>query len=146
MPVAIGASLKQSSFSIYAARKKTIKDTMIKITVWTGVIRPVGIALSFVRGFKASILQSISLFKNMAAERAPTIATIIQRILSNEGIPLADSIAPIKANGRANRVWENFIISSIIRVFSRILIIKEKITQNKEKGKGKKRKKFSLRG
>ena len=112
--------MKQSSFSIYAAKKKITKDTMIKITVWTGAIRPVGIALSFVRGFKASILQSISLFKNMAAERAPTIATIIQRILSNDGIPLADSIAPINANGRAKRVCENLIISSIIRIFSRI--------------------------
>jgi len=59
----------------------------------------------------------------MAPERAPTIAAVIQKSFSAGGNPelpqnAADfsgthddaRMAPVKANGKANTEWENFII------------------------------------
>ena len=68
-------------------------------------------ALAAVRGFRASISASISRFSPMAAVRAPTMASRIQNSWAAEGRPRAASSAPVKAKGRAKRVWENLIIS-----------------------------------
>ena len=55
--------------------------------------------------------------KAIAADRAPTIATMIQRICRGEGSPFAASTAPRKANGNAKSVCSILIISSVNRVF-----------------------------
>jgi hypothetical protein len=46
----------------------------------------------------------------MAPDRAPTIATVIQKICLKEGIPEAAIRADVKAKGNANTEWENLII------------------------------------
>src|SRR6185369_3489339 len=79
--------------------------------------RPAGRALDAVRGFRASKFRSAIRLNAIAAERAPTIATTIQRLCHAEGSPLAASTAPRNANGNANSVCSILIISSVRRVF-----------------------------
>src|SRR6185369_14054901 len=79
--------------------------------------RPAGSALEAVRGFCASKLRSAIRLKAIAAERAPTMATTIQRICDGEGNPLAASTAPRNANGNAKSVCSILIISRVRRVF-----------------------------
>ena len=43
--------------------------------------------------------------------RAPTMAAVIQRTLSQEGRPDAARIMPVYANGKANRLSWNLIAS-----------------------------------
>ena len=78
---------------------------------------PAGIARDAVRGLRASIWRSATRLKAMAAERAPTIATTIQKICRPVGAPFAASTAPRKANGNANSVCSILIISRVKRVF-----------------------------
>src|SRR6266542_2079070 len=78
--------------------------------------RPVGRARLEVRGLRASYSRSTMRLKAMAVERAPTIATVIQRICFGEGNPLAASTAPRKANGNAKSVCSILIISSVTRM------------------------------
>src|SRR6266571_3647683 len=51
--------------------------------------------------------------KTMAALRAPTIAPRIQPVCLQAGTPRAARIAPVKANGSANRVCWNLIIERV---------------------------------
>ena len=55
---------------------------------------PLGSSRFAVRGFAASISRSIILLKVIAAERAPTIATVIQMICRHSGNPFADYQVP----------------------------------------------------
>src|SRR6185436_2724338 len=91
----------------------TIVNTQTKPTE----SRPAGNALEAVRGFFASKLLSAMRLNAIAAERAPTIATTIQRICQAVGSPLAAKTAPRNANGNANSVCSILIISSVSRVF-----------------------------
>ena len=50
----------------------------------------------------------------MAADRAVTMQTTIQKILCQAGHPAAASIAPERANGRANIECSHLIISSVV--------------------------------
>ena len=59
----------------------------------------------------------------IAAERAPTIATVIHRICHHVGKPFAARIAPRKANGNAKSVCSNLIIANVVLSFSAIEII-----------------------
>jgi uncharacterized damage-inducible protein DinB len=52
--------------------------------------------------------------KDIAAERAPIIAIVIQKICQSVGKPFAAKTAPKKANGSANKVCSNLIISSVV--------------------------------
>ena len=62
----------------------------------------------------------------IAADRAPTIATTIQRICRSDGSPRAASTAPRNANGNAKSVCSILIISRVSRVF---LITVDTVTQ-----------------
>jgi hypothetical protein len=79
--------------------------------------KPAGNALEAVRGFRASKLRSAMRLNAIAADRAPTIATTIQRICRSDGSPRAASTAPRKANGNAKSVCSILIISRVKRVF-----------------------------
>jgi len=68
-----------------------------------------------VRGLAASIAASAQRLKAMAAERAPTIATMIQSSWWTEGKPPAASIAPQSAKGSAKIECSHLIISSVTR-------------------------------
>src|SRR2546421_1749517 len=59
--------------------------------------------------------------KAIAVDRAPTMATAIQTICHSEGRPRAASTAPKKANGNANSVCSILTISSVVRMFLRII-------------------------
>src|SRR5262249_17999922 len=82
---------------------------------------PDGSARPAVRGLAASIRRSAILLNAIAADLAPTIASVIQIIFSTQNhtglgpISRAASVAPRKANGSANRVCSILIISSVIR-------------------------------
>jgi len=78
---------------------------------------PAGIARVLVRGFSPSISASISRFNPIAAVRAPTIAIRIQNAWYRVGRPRAASSAAVNANGRANTVCANLIISR--KIFTR---------------------------
>ena len=60
--------------------------------------------------------------KAIAQERAPTIASVIQRICGRAGIPRAANTAPRKANGSANSVCSILIISSVVRIFRAVAV------------------------
>ena len=68
-----------------------------------------------VRGFSASIDASASRLNAIAAERAATMATIIQASERPLGTPLAASIAPHSAKGSAKIECSHLIISSVTR-------------------------------
>ncbi len=82
-----------------------------------GDTSPIGSARLFVLGFSASIPRSAQRLNPMAAERAPTMATVIQRTVLHDGMPRAASSAPVKANGSAKIVCSNLIISRMILIF-----------------------------
>jgi len=74
-------------------------------------ILPFGISLMAVLGFSASISASTILLNPMAADLAPTIAIIIQKIIDGvTGFTLKARTRPARAKGRAKRVWESLII------------------------------------
>src|SRR5712691_7078237 len=66
-----------------------------------------------VRGLRRSKRRSAIRLKTMAALRAPTIAPRIQPVCLQAGTPRAARIAPVKANGSANRVCWNLIIERV---------------------------------
>src|SRR6202012_1597005 len=75
---------------------------------------PAGIARPRVRGLAASKPASAQRLNAMAADRAVTMQTTIQKILLHDGHPEAASIAPERANGRANIECSHLIISSVV--------------------------------
>ena len=93
-------------------------ETAVNRITWAGVTSPMGRARTLVLGFSASKNRSAQRLNPMAAERAPTMATVIQRIVLHGGTPLAASSAPVKAKGKAKIVCSNLIISRMIFIFS----------------------------
>ena len=56
----------------------------------------------------------------MAADRAPNMATVIQKTVRQDGRPPAASSAPVNANGSAKMVCSNLIISRMIFILLNI--------------------------
>ena len=83
--------------------------------------KPAGKARVAVRGLAASTLRSAMRLKVIAAERAPTMARVIQTSFAIQKLAgciatsRAASVAPRKANGKANSVCSILIISSVTR-------------------------------
>ena len=85
---------------------------------------PLGSARLAVRGLRRSNSRSAIRFMVMAAERAPTMATMIQRSwrhVGNAPAERAASSAPTSAKGSAKTECSNLIISSTMRM--RFLVI-----------------------
>ena len=74
-----------------------------------------------VLGLLASMSASAIRLKDMAQLLAPTIATRIQLIFPNLGIPLEARNILITANGSAKIVCSNLIIFKMIRIFRGII-------------------------
>ena len=81
-----------------------------------GLNNPAGIARLAVRGLAASIFASAQRLKAIAADRALTMQTMIQRILPAEGHPPAASIAPVMAKGSTKIECSHLIISSVVPI------------------------------
>jgi len=72
---------------------------------------PWGISLRDVLGFRASIAASAMRLNPMAADRAPTIATMIQNtVAKSSGFALWTRTIAERANGSAKIVCENLIM------------------------------------
>ncbi len=78
MASASGESAKASRFSIAAANTKTAAAIAVNVHAVARLSAPRGISRSRVRGFSASMRASAMRLKAIAAERAPTMATITQ--------------------------------------------------------------------
>src|ERR1044072_3218070 len=109
--------MKAIRFSSAAVRKNKAAAAIVNTHTKPTDNKPAGKALEAVRGFFASNVLSAIRLHAIAAERAPTIATTIQRICQAVGRPLAASTAPRNANGNANSVCSILIISRVSRVF-----------------------------
>src|ERR1700677_4705077 len=103
-----------SRFSCAAARIKASDITTVKPATKRRLSTPVGIARPAVRGLAASRRASAHRLKAMAAERAVTMHTTIQKTLRHSGHPAAASIAPARAKGRAKIECSHLIISSVV--------------------------------
>ena len=114
---ATGARIKVRRFNIAAARKNKPAAAIVNTQTNPTDNKPAGNALEAVRGFFASKVLSAIRLNAIAADRAPTMATTIQRICHAVGSPLAASTAPRNANGNANSVCSILIISRVRRVF-----------------------------
>ena len=66
-----------------------------------------------VRGLAASSEASARRLKAIAAERAVTMQTMIQKICMGRGKPWAASMAPVSANGSAKMECSHLIISRV---------------------------------
>ena len=69
---------------------------------------PAGSSRVAVRGLRASSCASISRFRPIASDRAPTMATVIHSRSWADGTPFTASSAPTYANGSANSVCSIF--------------------------------------
>ncbi len=69
-----------------------------------------------VRGLAASRSASAQRLKAMAAERAETMQTTIQRSLASGGQPWAASMAPVSAKGSAKMECSHLIMSRVTRM------------------------------
>jgi hypothetical protein len=129
-----------------AAIRKSAEEAIVNIHAKRRSSRPAGKARAAVRGFAASISRSAIRLKVIAADRAPTIATVIQMSFEIQklavwgGMLRAASAAPKKAKGSANSVCSILIISSVIRSRSVIVILdfttgilamREKVSKNR---------------
>ena len=114
MPSATGDSARASGLSFQAASTSTPAHAAVKAATAPGLTCPAGRARPAVRGLAASIRRSTSRLNAIAALRAPTMATTIQKTVRHEGHPPAASSIPRKANGRANSVCSILIISSTV--------------------------------
>src|SRR5271154_139105 len=122
MARAAGASSRESRFKRQAAKKSTAEDTNVKNQANPAESSPAGRARLAVRGLRRSYSRSAMRFMVMAAERAPTMATMIHRICRHVGsVPPARAArsAPTSAKGSAKTECSNLIISSttLMRVF-----------------------------
>ena len=96
-------------------------DVTIVNTIANRVVRvPFARARSRVLGFRRSKSISTNRLNAIAALRAPTMATRIHVSCHQRGNPPLASNAPIKANGNANTVCSNLIISNVIFNFRQI--------------------------
>src|SRR5215813_4101619 len=120
MASATGESLKVSGFNCHAALTKTATAAIVNTQANSTESAPVAKARILVRGFSLSERKSTMRLTVIAAERAETIATTIQRIWRSVGQPCdvkrAASSAPVKANGNAKTECSNFIISRMVRM------------------------------
>src|SRR3954452_7087888 len=119
MASATGESRNASQFSCDAAKTSTAAESTTKTATKVFDNVPAGIDRMEVRGLAASYSASTKRLKAIAAERAPTIATTIQRSWRADGKPLAASMAPQSANGSAKIECSHLIISSVVLVFAR---------------------------
>src|SRR5262245_17199529 len=78
-PSAIGERISVKRLRLYAANKKSADETIVKMTANLMSRSLFGSARLAVRGLAASIFRSAMRLKVIAAERAPTIASVIQR-------------------------------------------------------------------
>src|SRR5512147_3068739 len=101
---------------MYAAKTRTSDETAVNRATWPGFTSPCGRARMLVRGFAASKVRSAQRLNPMAADRAPTMATVIQRIVRHDGRPPAASRALVNAKGSAKMVCSNLIISRMILI------------------------------
>src|ERR687889_1556794 len=114
--------------SIAAETKKSAVEAIVKAETKETESRPAGMARAAVRGFAASNSRSAIRLKAIAAERAPTIAGVIQSACQTVGSPdalkpRAASTAPRKAKGSAKSVCSIFIISSVVRMLLAAVVI-----------------------
>ncbi len=93
--------------SRHAAKTNTAAESAQKTDASSAETRPAGMSRAFVRGFTASIPRSATRLKAIAAERAPTIATRIQKSVGRGGTPRAARTAESSANGSAKIVCAN---------------------------------------
>ena len=111
MARATGESARHSGFSIAAASTNTAVETATNRTTSRADRTPAGSSREAVRGLRASIARSTRRLKPIAALRAETMATTIQRTWR----PLmpetrAASDAEARANGSAKTECEKRII------------------------------------
>src|SRR5690348_13755326 len=112
--------MKHNDPSSRAAQKKARQETAVKPQAKRVDNKPAGRCRCAVRLFRASISASSRRLNAIAADRAATIATAIQKkrqpspSISN---PLSRQArrAPVKAKGSANTECSNFIMSSVSR-------------------------------
>ena len=117
---ATGESIKDNRLSCEAARTKTAQEPATNVATNAGLSAPLGSARVWVRGLEASIEASARRLNAMAAERAATIATMIQANVCPLGQPWAASIAPERANGSTKTECSHLIISRVTRRLWRI--------------------------
>jgi len=118
---ATGDRISVSRLSCHAASTNKAEEMHVNIQTNHASTWPDGNARPAVRGFAASMWRSAILLNAIAADLAPTIATVIQMSLSTQNqtglgpVSRAARVAPRNANGSANRVCSILIISSVIR-------------------------------
>src|SRR5258705_3871899 len=112
---ATGERRKANRFSWKAASTKIPQETATNVETKAGLSVPAGRARAWVRGFAASIAASARRLKAMAAERAETMAMMIQANWRRVGNPPAASMAPHNAKGSAKIECSHLIISSVTR-------------------------------
>src|SRR6266567_7826334 len=122
---ATGERMSVKRFNIAAVRKKMLALKMVNAQTKPTDRTPLGIARILVRGLRVSYSRSAMRLKDIAVDRAPTIAMVIQTICQGVGIPRAANTAPRKANGSANSVCSILIISSVVRMFLKIELMVE---------------------
>src|SRR5262249_52060468 len=133
-PSAIGDRTNASRLSRHAANKNKAEETHVNIQTNRASTRPDGSARPAVRGLAASMWRSAIRLNAIAADLAPTMASMIQRSFSTQNpagrgpTSRAASVAPRKANGSANRVCSILIISSVTRnlLIAAILIFRHR--------------------
>jgi hypothetical protein len=113
--------------SIAEATKKSAAEASVNAQTKETGRRPAGMARVAVRGLAASNSRSAMRLKAIAAERAPTIARVIQSVCQAVGSPVAVKpraarSAPRKAKGSAKSVCSIFIISSVVRMLPAVVI------------------------
>src|SRR5579859_1226107 len=120
MASATGESSSARGFSCQAATRKRAMATRVKIQAKVMERAPVASARILVRGFSLSKRRSAMRLMVMAAERAETMATTIQRIWRKVGQPCevkrAARSAPVRAKGKAKMECSNLIISRTVRM------------------------------
>ena len=112
---ASGESSNDRRFSCQAASTNTAHEVMTNAVTNPGVSWPVGSARVWVRGFAASMEASARRLNAMAAERAATMATMIQANCRSVGQPFAASMAPQSAKGSTKTECSHLIISRVVR-------------------------------
>src|SRR5579871_733461 len=115
MAKATGDKKKVSWFNRAAASTKTAHDVATKRETKPVLSNPAGNARVRVRGLAASMEASARRLKAIAAERAATIATIIQINVRPLGQPFAANMAALKAKGSTKIECSHLIISRVIR-------------------------------
>ncbi len=91
----IGHSHRVMGASCHTATRNTISDAAANTITLVRDSRPAGISRRAVRGLRASIVASISLFSAIARLRAPTMATVIHSSWRADGTRPRARIAPV---------------------------------------------------